>query len=161
NAIPTSMVMGEMDHPNDTFVLGRGLFYNKTEKVDPGVPAFLLELPADAPPTRLTLARWLTDPRNPLTARVEVNRYWQNFFGVGIVKTAEDFGVQGELPSHPELLDWLATEFVRTGWDVKAMQRLIVLSATYRQSSDITEPLREADPENRLLARGPRVRLAA
>ena len=98
---------------------------------------------------------------NPLTARVAVNRYWQMYFGTGIVKTAEDFGSQGDPPSHPELLDWLATEFVRTGWDVKAMQRLIVTSATYRQSSRVTPELLEQDPENRLLARGPRFRLPA
>jgi hypothetical protein len=101
------------------------------------------------------------DPGNPLTARVEINRYWQRFFGVGIVKTAEDFGVQGEPPSHPELLNWLATEFIRTGWDIKAMQRLIVLSATYRQSSRTIPQLKEKDPENRLLARGPRLQLTA
>jgi hypothetical protein len=107
------------------------------------------------------LARWLVDPAHPLTARVAVNRYWQAYFGTGLVKTAEDFGAQGEAPSHPELLDWLATEFVRTGWDVKAMQRLIVTSATYRQASQVSASLRERDPENRLLARGPRQRLTA
>ncbi|HZD96423.1 MAG TPA: DUF1553 domain-containing protein, partial [Candidatus Sulfotelmatobacter sp.] len=155
-SIPTTMVMAEMDKPMDTFVLGRGQHYNKLEKVTPGVPAFLLQLPKDAPANRLALARWLMDPRNPLTARVEVNRYWQHFFGTGIVKTAEDFGAQGERPTHPELLDWLATEFIRTGWDIKAMQRLTVLSATYRQSSRTTPQLKEKDPENRLLARGAR-----
>ena len=118
-------------------------------------------LPKDAPPNRLTLAQWLVDPGHPLTARVAVNRFWQMYFGYGIVKTQEDFGVQGEPPVHPELLDWLATEFVRTGWDVRAMQRLIVTSATYRQSSKVTPALLEKDPENRLLARGPRVRLPA
>jgi hypothetical protein len=110
---------------------------------------------------RLGLAKWLVDPRNPLPARVAVNHFWQEYFGVGIVKTAEDFGSQGEQPSNPLLLDWLATEFVRTGWNVKAMQRLIVTSATYRQSSRITPELAERDPENRLLARGPRFRLPA
>jgi hypothetical protein len=118
-------------------------------------------LPKDAPLNRLTLARWLVDPGHPLTSRVAVNRYWQTYFGIGLVKTQEDFGVQGEPPSHPELLDWLATEFVRTGWDVRAMQRLIVTSSTYRQSSKTTAAMREKDPENRLLARGPRVRLQA
>jgi hypothetical protein len=118
-------------------------------------------LPVGAPRTRLTLAKGLVDPANPLTARVAVNRFWQSYFGIGRVKTQEDFGVQGEPPVHPELLDWLATEFVRTGWDIRAMQRLIVTSATYRQSSKTTAMLREKDPENRLLARGPRVRLQA
>jgi Protein of unknown function (DUF1553)/Protein of unknown function (DUF1549)/Planctomycete cytochrome C/Concanavalin A-like lectin/glucanases superfamily len=160
-SIPTTMVMEEMDHPMDTFVLGRGQYYNKLEKVAPGVPAFLLQLAKDAPANRLGLAHWLMDSGNPLTARVEVNRYWQRFFGIGIVKTAEDFGVQGDPPVHPELLDWLATEFIRTGWDIKAMQRLIALSATYRQSSRMTPQLQQKDPENRLLARGPRIRLTA
>jgi hypothetical protein len=115
----------------------------------------------DLPPNRLGLAKWILDPSNPLTARVVVNQYWQQYFGNGIVKTAEDFGSQGEPPSHPELLDWLATEFVSSGWDVKAMQRLIVTSATYRQSSRASRELIERDPENRLLARGPRFRLPA
>jgi mono/diheme cytochrome c family protein len=160
-AIPTTMVMQEMEKPRETFVLGRGDYRNRGEKVTPGVPSALPPLPKDAPANRLGLARWLVDPSHPLTARVAVNRYWQMYFGTGIVKTAEDFGSQGEPPSHPELLDWLATEFIRTGWDVKAMQRLIVTSAAYRQSSRATPELRERDPENRLLARGPRFRLAA
>jgi hypothetical protein len=159
--IPTSMVMAEMEKPRETAVLGRGDYRNRGEKVNPGVPATLPPLPQGAPRNRLTLAKWLVDPAHPLTARVAVNRYWQMYFGNGIVKTAEDFGSQGEAPSHPELLDWLATEFVRTGWDVKAMQRLIVTSATYRQNSRVTPELREKDPENRLLARGPRFRLQA
>src|SRR5206468_3087456 len=107
------------------------------------------------------VAKWLVDPNHPLTARVTVNRFWQQYFGTGFVKTAEDFGVQGEMPSHPELLDWLATEFIRTGWDVKKMQKLIVTSATYRQSSKFTPELIQRDPENRLLARAPRFRLPA
>jgi len=129
--------------------------------VQPGVPAMLPPLPADASPNRLTLARWLVHPKHPLTARVAVNRFWQSYFGLGIVKTQEDFGVQGEAPVHPELLDWLATEFIRTGWDIRAMQRLIVTSATYRQASAVTPALLEKDPDNRLLARGPRGRLPA
>jgi len=161
NKIPSTMVMSEMAQPRDTFVLLRGAYDKPGDKVTPAVPSFLPPMPADAPRNRLGLARWLTDPANPLTARVAVNRYWQMYFGTGLVKTAEDFGSQGEAPSHPELLDWLATEFVRTGWDVKAMQRLIVTSAAYRQASSATPAARERDPENRLIARGPRVRLPA
>jgi hypothetical protein len=118
-------------------------------------------LSKNAPLNRLTLARWLVHPEHPLTARVAVNRFWQMYFGHGITKTQEDFGVRGEPPVHPGLLDWLATEFIRTGWDMRALQRLIVTSATYRQSSKVTPPLLDTDPENRLLARGPRVRLPA
>ncbi|MDE3166803.1 MAG: PSD1 domain-containing protein [Acidobacteriota bacterium] len=161
NKIPTTMVMREMNAPRDTFVLVRGSYDKPGDRVTAAVPAFLPPLPAGAPANRLGLALWLTAPDHPLTARVAVNRYWQAYFGTGIVKTAEDFGSQGEPPSHPELLDWLATEFVRTGWDVKAMQRLIVTSATYRQQSRTSQALRERDPENRLLARGPRLRLTA
>jgi hypothetical protein len=156
------MVMMELGKPRDTFVLARGDYRNKTDKVSPGVPAVLPPLPKGLiSNNRLTLAKWLVDANHPLTSRVAVNRYWQMYFGVGLVKTSEDFGVQGEMPSNPELLDWLATEFVRTGWDVKAMQRLIVTSAAYRQSSKVTPQLLEKDPENRLLARGPRGRLQA
>jgi hypothetical protein len=154
-------VMDEMEKPRDTFLLGRGDYRNKTEKVTPGVPAILPPLPHGAKPNRLALAEWLVDPSHPLTARVAVNRYWQLYFGTGLVKTTENFGSQGEPPSHPELLDWLATEFIRTKWDVKAMQRLIVTSAAYRQSSHVTPELVERDPENRLLARGPRFRMPA
>ena len=159
--IPTAMIMAELAQPRETFILARGDYRNRTDKVEPGVPSMLPRLPENAPLNRLTLAKWLVDPKHPLTARVAVNRYWQTYFGVGLVKTQEDFGVQGEAPVHPELLDWLATEFVRTGWDVRAMQRLIVTSATYRQSSRVTRELLEKDPENRLLARGPRFRLPA
>jgi mono/diheme cytochrome c family protein len=159
--IPSAMVMSELKKPRDTFVLARGDYRNQTEKVEPGVPAMLPPLPKDAPRNRLTLAKWLVDPAHPLTARVAVNRFWQIYFAHGIVKTQEDFGVQGEAPVHPELLDWLATEFIRTGWDTRALQRLIVTSATYRQDSKVTPALLEKDPENRLLARGPRVRLPA
>jgi len=116
--------------------------------------------PPEIEPTssgRKELGEWIANEKNPLTARVAVNRYWQSYFGTGLVKTAEDFGSQGEWPSHPELLDWLATEFMRTGWDVKALQKLIVTSAAYRESSRATPDLVQRDPENRLLARGPRV----
>jgi hypothetical protein len=155
------MIMAELKKPRETFVLARGDYRNQTEKVEPGVPSMLPPLPEGAPLNRLTLAKWLVDPKHPLTARVAVNRFWQTYFGYGIVKTQEDFGVQGEAPAHPELLDWLATEFIRTGWDMRAMQRLIVTSATYRQTSVVTPALLERDPENRLLARGPRNRLPA
>ena len=160
--IPTTMVMSELtEKPRETFVLGRGDYRNHGEKVTPGVPAVLPPLPKDEPANRLTLAKWLVSPSNPLTARVAVNRFWQMYFGTGIVKTTENFGSQADPPSHPELLDWLATEFVRTGWDVRAMQKLIVTSAAYRQSSRVSPELLERDPENRLLARGPRFRLPA
>jgi len=118
-------------------------------------------LPADAPRNRLTLAKWLVDPANPLTARVAVNHFWQMYFGVGIVKTSEDFGSQGDPPSNQQLLDWLATEFIHSKWDVKATQRLIVTSAVYRQASKVTPEMLEKDPENRLLSHGPRFRLPA
>ena len=159
--IPTSMVMKELEKPRASYVLGRGDYRNRGEQVVPGVPSCLPPMAKGLPDNRLGLARWLLDPAHPLTARVAVNRYWQMYFGTGIVKTSENFGSQGEPPSHPELLDWLATEFIRTGWDIKAMQRLIVTSATYRQSSRVTPQLAEKDPENRLLARGPRLRLPA
>lgn len=159
--IPSTMVMGEMEKPRETFILMRGDYRNRGEKVEPNTPAVLPPLPTNAPRNRLALARWLVDPGNPLTARVAVNHFWQMYFGLGIVKTSEDFGSQGDPPSNQELLDWLATEFIRTNWDVKAMQRLIVTSAVYRQSSKVTPELLEKDPENRLLARGPRFRLPA
>jgi cytochrome c553 len=158
-ATTTVMVMNELKEPRATFIHLRGQYDKPGEQVTPGVPASLPALPSVPAPNRLDLARWIVAPENPLTARVAVNRFWQMYFGTGLVKTTEDFGTQGEWPSHPELLDWLATEFVRTGWDVKAMQRLIVTSATYRQSSKTTAALLERDPENRLLARGPRFRL--
>ncbi len=158
---PTVMVMAERNPPKDTFLLVRGAYDKPGEKVTPGVPAVLPHLPEDAPSNRLGFARWLVGPNNPLLARVTMNRFWQMYFGTGLVKTTEDFGSQGEWPSNPELLDWLATEFVRTGWDVKAMQKLIVTSATYRQSAKAAPELLQHDPENRLLARGPRFRLSA
>jgi hypothetical protein len=162
-AIPTVMVMQELPKPRDTYVLKRGRYDmpDKNQKVQPGVPACLPPMKANAPTNRLGLAQWLVAPENPLTARVTVNRYWQRYFGTGLVKTAENFGLQSEPPSHPDLLDWLATEFTRTGWNVKQMQKLIVMSATYRQSSGETPELLQKDPDNRLLARGPRFRLPA
>jgi hypothetical protein len=160
-SIPTVMVMEEMSALRDTFVLVRGQYDKHGEKVKPGVLANLASLPVDAQNNRLGLARWLVDPSNPLTARVAVNRFWQVYFGAGLVRTVEDFGTQAEPPSHPELLDWLASEFIRTGWDVKAVQKLIVTSATYRQSSRVTPTLLARDPDNRLFARAPRVRLTA
>ena len=139
----------------------RGEYDKKGEQVSAGVPAVLPPLPAGAPTNRLGLAQWLVAPENPLTARVWVNRTWEKFFGYGLVKTTENFGSQADPPSHPELLDWLATEFVRLGWDMKAIQKTIVMSAAYRQSSKVTSELVARDPENRLLARGPRFRLPA
>jgi hypothetical protein len=152
--------MEEMPQPRDAFVLVRGEYDKKGAKVSPAVPAAFPALPAGAPNNRLGLAKWLVDPANPLTARVGVNRMWQLHFGKGLVRTAEDFGTQGEHPSHPELLDWLAAEFA-TDWDVKRLHRLIVTSATYRQSSRVTKELLERDPDNRLLGRGSRLRLSA
>ncbi len=160
-AIPATMVTAEMAKPRETFVLKRGDYDKPGEKVTRGVPAVLPPMPKGAPANRLGLARWLVDPGHPLTARVTVNRFWQHYFGTGLVKTSEDFGAQGEWPSHPALLDWLAVEFVQSGWDVKHMQRLIVTSATYRQSSRVTPELLAKDPHNRLLARGPRFRIDA
>jgi hypothetical protein len=157
----TSMVLQELGQPRTTHVLIRGSHNVKGEQVSPGVPQVLHPLPSAQPPNRLTLARWLVDPRNPLMGRVTMNRVWAQMFGRGIVETSEDFGVQGEPPSHPELLAWLAKEFVRQGWSVKAMQRLIVTSATYRQSSRVTPDRLERDPYNRLFSRGPRFRMEA
>ena len=159
--IPTTMVMEEMATPRDTSVLIRGAYDKHGEKVAAGVPACLPPLPDGVKSDRLGFARWLVDPSNPLTARVSVNRFWQMYFGSGLVKTVEDFGSQGELPSHPELLDWLAADFMGTGWDVKALQKTIVMSAAYRQASKVTPELLQKDPDNRLFARGPRVRLPA
>src|SRR5207247_3032916 len=127
----------------------------------PGVPAVLHPLPPGEPTNRLTFARWLVDPANPLTGRVIMNRIWTQYFGRGLVETSEEFGAQGEVPTHPELLDWLATELLRQGWSLKAMHRLIVTSATYRHSSAATAELYQQDPYNRLLAPGPRFRMEA
>ncbi|MSU50285.1 MAG: DUF1553 domain-containing protein [Opitutus sp.] len=159
-SIPTTMVMQELPEPRPAFVLTRGQYDQPGERVQPGVPEELIApWPAGAPQNRLGLARWLTRPDHPMTSRVVVNRFWAQLFGTGIVKTLEDFGSQSEWPSHPELLDWLAREFVDSGWNVKALIKSVVLSATYRQNSAITPESRARDPENRLLARGPRVRL--
>jgi len=158
--IPTVMVMKEMPQPRDAFILKRGEYDKPGDKVTMATPAVLPPMPKGAPVNRLGLAEWLVDPSNPLTARVWVNRTWEKLFGTGICKTTENLGSQAEWPSDPELLDWLATEFIRMKWDMKAFQKKLVMSATYRQSSAITPELLERDPENRLLARGPRFRLA-
>ena len=160
-SIPTVMVMKESPTPRDAFILKRGAYDAPGEKVTPGVPGFLPPLPAEWPRNRLGLARWLVSKENPLTARVTVNRYWQMYFGTGLVKTVEDFGSQGEAPGNQNLLDWLAVEFMESGWNVKALQKTIVMSATYRQASKATPEMLERDPDNRLLARGPRIRLGA
>ncbi len=159
--LPATMVMRERAEPRETRLLIRGSFLNPGDPVEPGVPAVLNELPASAPPTRLGLADWLVDPANPLVARVTVNRFWEQLFGRGLVETSEDFGTRGDPPSHPELLDRLASDFVANGWSVKELHRAIVTSATYRQSSDVTPELLERDPYNRLLARGARFRVEA
>lgn len=169
--IPNAMVMKELDKPREAFILVRGQYDKRGDAVTAGLPAVLPPLPAGEPLNRLGLARWIVDPSNPLTARVWVNRAWERFFGLGLVKTTENFGSQSEFPSHPELLDWLAAEFMRPAaspavagrpaqpWDMKAFQKLLVTSAAYRQSSRVTSELGQRDPENRLLARGPRFRL--
>ena len=156
--LPRVMVMSDAK-PRQTKILERGNYEQPREPVTAGTPGFLPPLPADAPTNRLGLARWLVSPEHPLTARVQVNRAWQIFFGRGLTKTSENLGTQSDPPSHPELFDWLAVEFRESGWDVKRLHRLIVTSATYRQSSRVTTELAARDPENRLLARGPRFRL--
>ncbi|MEO2025416.1 MAG: DUF1553 domain-containing protein [Fuerstiella sp.] len=160
-SIPTVMVMQEMESPRSTHILTRGQYDAPAQEVTAGVPDVLPSLPDGAPNNRLGFAQWLVAPNHPLTARVAVNRVWQMYFGTGLVKTTEDFGAQGDMPSHPDLLDWLATEFIRSHWDVKALHKLIVTSATYQQSSTASAEMRNRDPENRLLARGPRFRLPA
>ncbi len=154
-------VLLENDTPPKTYVHIKGDWREHGDEVQPGTPAVLPPLPAGEKPTRLTLARWLVSPDNPLTARVAVNRFWQELFGRGIVRTSEDFGTQGDAPTHPELLDWLASEFQTRGWSMKQMVRLIVTSATYRQSSNTRPELTSRDPDNTLLARQSRVRLPA
>ena len=155
------MVMEEMEKARPTFILNRGVYDDYGEQVSPNTPASVLTMPDDLPRNRLGLAQWLVHPDHLLTARVAVNRYWQNYFGRGLVKTVEDFGNQGELPSHPELLDWLAVTFVESGWDVKALQRLIVTSETYKQDSYASPELLDTDKENVCLARGPSIRLTS
>ncbi len=158
---PTTLVLAERSEPRETHILKRGEFQKPGELVGPGVPAVLNPIPAGRSTNRMTLAKWLVDPKNPLLARVTVNRVWQEYFGRGLVATSEDFGTQGAAPSHPELLDWLATEFVRQGWSLKAIHRLIAESATYRQDSKVTQEKFSQDPLNRWLARGPRFRVEA
>jgi hypothetical protein len=155
----STLVMRELPKPRPSHVLIRGNHTRKGDAVVPGVPAKLHPLPPGQPANRLALAHWLVDPNNPLVGRVIMNRIWAQYFGRGFVETSEDFGAQGETPTHPELLDWLATEFIRQKWSMKAMHRLVVISATYRQSARVTPALYERDPYNRLYARGPRFRM--
>jgi mono/diheme cytochrome c family protein len=165
--VPTTMVLRERAKPRETYVQIKGDFTRKGERVFPGVPAVLPPLKIDQgvntprSPNRLDLARWLVDPRNPLTPRVTVNRMWQHYFGKGLVETENDFGTQGSPPTHPQLLDWLATEFIAQDWSLKAIHRLIVTSATYRQSSRYRPELARVDPNNHLLARQARLRMEA
>ena len=158
DVLPRVMVMSD-DQPRETNILDRGAYLSKKEKVTFDAPGFLPPLPKDAPKNRLGMAQWLFRPEHPLTARVQVNRQWQHFFGYGIVRTSEDLGVQSDRPTHQELLDWLSVEFRESGWKTKALQRLIVTSKTYRQSSRVTKEHLQKDPENRLLAHAPRLRL--
>jgi hypothetical protein len=164
NPVQETSVMEDLPKPRDAYLLARGRYdAPKTEatRVSRTTPSFLPQFPADGPHDRLGLAKWLTQPDHPLTARVIVNRYWQMLFGRGLVATPENFGAQGAPPTHPELLDWLARDFINSGWKTKALLRKIVLSATYRQDSVLRQDLRERDPENLLLARGPSQRLPA
>ncbi len=158
---PEVMVMEELKEPRPTFILDRGAYDAPTKQVYPTTPTSVMEFPDDLPRNRLGLAQWLIDDDNPLTARVAVNRYWQLLFGRGLVESSDDFGNQGSMPSHPELLDWLAVRFRESGWDVKALLRLLVTSATYQQSSVASPELREKDPSNVWLARGPSYRMPA
>jgi hypothetical protein len=161
NDVREVMTMKELPQPRPTFLLKRGAYDAPGDRVQPDTPASILGFPPDQPRNRLGLARWMIDRQNPLTSRVVVNRIWRMHFGRGLVASQEDFGSQGKLPTHPELLDWLAGWFMDSGWDVKALHRLIVTSATYRQSSQATRELTERDPDNALLARGPKHRLLA
>ena len=161
DSLPTVMVMRERKQPRPTRLLVRGAYDKPGERVSPGVPAAVSDAGRPSPANRLEFANWLVSPAHPLTARVTVNRFWQMFFGVGLVKTVEDFGSQGDWPRYMGLLDWLAVEFVASGWDVKGLMKTIVMSAAYRQDSQVDPALYERDPENRLLSRGPRFRLPA
>lgn len=159
--VPRVMVMRDTDEPRETFVLEGGLYNQRREKVTAATPAFLQPPDGELKPDRLALAKWIVANDNPLTARVTVNRFWQMLFGIGIVKTAEDFGVQAEYPSHPDLLDWLANELVTSGWDVKHLLKSIMTSQTYQRCSDASLEQLTIDPNNRLLSRGPRFRMTA
>ncbi len=160
-SLTTTLVMEEREEPRGAYVLARGEYQHREEQVYPQTPSVLPTLPEDSLPNRLGFARWLLLPEHPLTARVAINRFWQNVFGTGIVETAEDFGTQGIPPVHPELLDWLATEFIASGWDVQKMLKLLLTSATYRQGPQVTPEKLERDADNALLSRGPRYRLDA
>lgn len=155
------MVMEERLNPRTSYIRKRGLYDQLGEEVQPGVPTSILEFSEEFPQNRLGLAQWILHPDNPLTSRVIVNRYWQMLFGTGLVDTPDDFGNQGSMPSHPKLLDWLAVEFRQGGWNLKSLLKTIVMSATYQQSAKTTPEMRQSDPSNRLLARGPRYRLPA
>ncbi|WP_236974282.1 DUF1553 domain-containing protein [Membranihabitans maritimus] len=161
NKIPEIMVMGDLETPRPTYILERGNYDQHGKKVEPGVPNAIFPYDEDLPKNRLGLTKWLFDPDNPITARVYVNRLWQMLFGKGIVETSEDFGNQGDLPSHPKLLDFLAIEFIGSNWDVKAMLKMLVMSEVYQQTSRISAKSLEIDPENKFLARGPRFRMTA
>jgi hypothetical protein len=160
-SIPASMIFRDAPTVRQAHVMIRGQYDKPGEKVEPNIPAVFPKLNAKGRPTRLDLARWVMSPENPLTARVYVNRLWQQFFGIGLVKSSSDFGLQGDSPTHPELLDWMAAEFRDSGWDVRAMVRRMVTSAAFRRSAKVTPAMLQADPENRLYARGPRFRLDA
>ena len=159
--IPSTLIMEDRKEPRQAYILERGEYTQQREKVSPNIPEWIAPPNKDAPSNRLGLAKWLVSPEQPLTSRVTVNRFWQQIFGTGLVKTSEDFGVQGEQPSHPELLDWMAVDFMESGWDVKRLIKLILMSSTYRQSSKADPDKFKKDPENRILARGPRFRLDA
>ncbi len=161
DVIPATFIMADLPEKRESFVMDRGQYDKPKDKVTRGTPAIFPPLPAQAEYTRLDLAKWLISPQHPLTARVQANRLWQQFFGIGLVKTSNDFGSQGEPPSHPELLDWLAVTFRESGWDMKEFVRMIVTSHTYRQSAQCSDLALQKDPQNRLLARGPRFRLDA